>query len=169
MPQPSLYTTAPKYFHKYFDLTHSDDLIEELRNNKKIIEEQIANVPAEKWHFAYAEGKWTVAEVYRHIIETERIFAYRALRLSRMDHTPLAGFDENAFISNLGSMRFSQEQLLHEFSTVREATISLYASMSTQMLRFEGNANGLSITAEMYAFMIAGHGVHHANVVKERY
>jgi uncharacterized damage-inducible protein DinB len=169
MLDKSIYPQAPAYYHYYFDLVESNDLVLELRKNNTSIAYFIEQIPNEKWHFAYADGKWTVAEVIRHMIETERIFAYRSLRFSRMDSTPNPGFDENAFIHNLQSISFSKEQLLREFNTVREATLSLFESMKPEMLHFNGNANGQSVTAEMLGFMIVGHGIHHANVIGARY
>lgn len=169
MLDKSIYAQAPAYYHYYFDLVESNDLLQELRMNQSRIIDFIREIPNEKWHFAYAEGKWTIAEVVRHIIETERIFAYRALRFSRFDSTPLAGFDENSYIAQLHEVTFSKEQLLRDFATVREASIGLFESMNTDMLRFAGQANGTSVTAEMLGFMVVGHAVHHAGVVRNRY
>ena len=169
MLDKSIYPQAPAYYHYYFDLVESNDLLLELRKNKTSIADFIEQIPNEKWHFAYADGKWTVAEVIRHMIETERIFAYRALRFSRMDSTPNPGFNENEYIANLHEVRFSKEQLLRESLTVRDATMSLFETMTRPMLEFEGNANGNAVTAEMLGFMIAGHTQHHLCVLRERY
>jgi uncharacterized damage-inducible protein DinB len=169
MQDKSIYLKAPSYYHYYFDLISTSDLRVELIKNKQEAGEFIQAIPEEKLHTTYAEGKWTVAEVLRHIIETERIFSYRAMRLSRFDHTALPGFDENEYIANLQEVIFSKEQLLREFHAVREATMSLFETMTRPMLEFEGNANGNAVTAEMLGFMIAGHTQHHLNVLRERY
>ena len=169
MQEKSLYATAPAYYTYYFDLVQSNDLIHELKEGSISMSDFMASIPEEKWHHRYAPEKWTVAEVVRHIIETERIFAYRALRFSRFDSTQLPGFDENNFIAHLADVQFTKQQTLREFHTVRDATISLYESMNERMRSFMGNANGLSMSAEMLGFMVVGHTQHHVNVIKERY
>jgi hypothetical protein len=127
------------------------------------------SIQENRFDFAYAEGKWTASQVFRHIIETERIFAYRALRFSRFDETPLSGFNENDFIEKLSSTAFPKQKLIQEFKTVRDSTISLFETMTPEMLSFMGNANGLSVSAEMLGFMIVGHTVHHMDVIENRY
>lgn len=169
MQDKSLYADAPAYYTYYFDLVETNDLLHELKQGGVRIHDFIASIPEEKWHHRYEPGKWTAAEVVRHIIETERIFAYRALRFSRMDNTPLPGFDENEFIAHLADVQFSKQQTLREFQSVRAATLSLYESMNDRMRSFMGIANKLSMSAEMLGFMIVGHTEHHANVIKERY
>ena len=169
MQDKSLYAKSPAYYTYYFNLVESNNLLHELKESEVRISDFIDSIPEEKWHHRYAPEKWTVAEVIRHMIETERIFAYRALRFSRMDSTPNPGFDENEFIANLHEVLFSKEQLLREFLTVRDATVSLFETMTRPMLQFEGNANGNAVTAEMLGFMIAGHTQHHLSVLRERY
>ncbi len=105
----------------------------------------------------------------RHIIETERIFGYRALRFSRFDSTSLPGFNENDYIAHLSDIEFSKEQTVREFRAIREAGISLFETMNDRMLTYMGNANGLAVSAQMLGFMIVGHTQHHIAVVQERY
>ncbi|MFM7726124.1 MAG: DinB family protein [Flavobacteriales bacterium] len=169
MQDKSIYTAAPAYYAYYFDLVKSNDLIQELRANVVEAEGVLSMLPEEKWHYAYADNKWTIAEVVRHVIETERIFAYRALRLSRLDDTPLAGFNENSYIANLHAVRFSKDDTMRELRAVRESTVCLFNAMNDEMLHFLGNANGLSVSAEMLGFMIVGHTCHHIGVIEERY
>ncbi len=92
------YNEAPNYYHHFFNLVTSEDLMAELRSSMDNTKAFIQSIPAEKADYKYAEGKWTVKQVLRHIIDTERIFVYRAFRFSRFDTTPLAGFDEDAYI-----------------------------------------------------------------------
>ena len=169
MQDKSLYADAPAYYTYYFDLVESNDLLHELKESEVRISDFITSIPEEKWHSCYDTEKWTVAEVVRHIIETERILAYRALRFSRFDGTLLPGFNENEFIAHLADVQFSKQQTLGEFQAVRAATITLYESMNDRMRSFMGNANGLSVSAEMLGFMIVGHTEHHARVIEERY
>jgi uncharacterized damage-inducible protein DinB len=169
MKDKSIYSTAPAYYTYYFDLIESNDLLHELRENGKHVVDFIASISDDKWHARYAPEKWTAAEVIRHIIETERVFAYRAMRFSRFDSTPLPGFNENDFIANLAGFQFSKQQTLHEFQTLRESTIRLFETMNSEMIAFMGNANGLSMSAEMLGFMIVGHTKHHCQIIEERY
>lgn len=169
MQDKSLYASAPTYYAYYFDLVESNNLLHELKEGGSRMADFIASIPEEKWHHRYAPEKWTVAEVVRHIIETERIFAYRALRFSRFDDTPLPGFNENDFIAQIGDVTFSKQQTLREFGAVRNATVSLYESMNERMRSHMGNANGLAVSAEMLGFMIVGHTQHHARVIEQRY
>jgi hypothetical protein len=169
MLDKSLYASAPAYYTYYFDLVESNNLLHELKENGTQVTALIHSIDVEKWHGTYAPDKWTVAEVMRHIIETERIFAYRALRFSRFDATPLPGFNENDFIARLNHIQFSKAQLLSEFETLRESTICLFETFNDEMLAFKGNANGLSMSAEMLGFMIVGHTKHHCQIIEERY
>ena len=169
MQDKLIYATSPAYYTYYFNLVESNNLLHELKESEARISDLIGSIPEEKWHSRYAPEKWTVAEVVRHIIETERIFAYRALRFSRFDETQLPGFNENDFIAHLADVQFSKQQILREFQAVRAATISLYESMNDRMRSFMGNANGLSVSAEMLGFMIVGHTEHHVNIINERY
>jgi uncharacterized damage-inducible protein DinB len=169
MRDKTIYSNAPIYFHYYFDLIEGNDLIAELTLNAAYTFRKIEAIPDSRWHLAYAQDKWTMAEVIRHIIETERIFSYRALRFSRHDSTPLPGFDENNYIAALKHVEFTKQQLMDEFRTLRESTIQLFKTMTPDLLQFAGSANGATVTAEMLGFMIVGHGVHHLHVLDERY
>ena len=169
MNNPTLYAAAPNYYIYYYNLIESNDLILELKKNKEEVVTFMESIQENRFDFAYAEGKWTVSQVFRHIIETERIFAYRALRFSRFDETPLSGFNENDFIEKLNSISFSKQKLIQEFKAVRDSTISLFETMNPEMLGFMGTANGLSVSAEMLGFMIVGHTIHHMDVIENRY
>jgi hypothetical protein len=169
MRDKTIYANAPGYFHYYFDLIEGNDLVAELTLNAEYTLQKIDAIPNNRWHTAYAQGKWTMVEVIRHVIETERIFSYRAMRFSRFDSTPLPGFNENEYISALSHIVFSKEQVKNEFRTLRDSSIQLFKSMTPEMLQFAGNANGWMVTAEMLGFMIVGHGLHHLRVLDERY
>lgn len=166
---PSLYAQAPPYCHYYFDLVESDDLLREFEKNLAFVQNLIRSIPAEKAAFAYAEGKWTIKEVLRHIIETERIYAYRALRFSRSDSTELPGFEENAYIDQAKDMQYDLKDLEAEFTAVRMGSICLYKSMTESMLDFQGVANKVNYTPRSIGFMIVGHTIHHCRIIQERY
>jgi len=169
MNNPDLYTSSPAYCHYYFDLIQSNDLLDELTSDRDKTVSFFKAIPAQKEHFAYKQGKWTTNQLLRHIIDCERIFAYRALRFSRFDKTNLAGFDEDFYMNGLLSLKENLDDLLVEFISVRNATISLFQTMTNEMLDFQGTANNLNISARALGFCIIGHNVHHREVIRDRY
>lgn len=166
---PTLYAQAPAYCHYYFDLIESDNLIQEFEKNLRFVQNLIRSIPAEKADFAYAADKWTIKEVLRHIIETERIYSYRALRFSRSDSTELPGFEENDYIDQAREMQYDLNALEEEFTAVRMSTMYLYKTMTESMLDFKGIANKVNYTPRTIGFMIIGHAIHHCKIIQERY
>ena len=120
-------------------------------------------------HQVYAPGKWTIRDILQHVIDTERIFSYRALRIGRNDRTMLPGFDENLFASNAHGSSRKLDDLLYEFDVVRKSTIALYQSFSQEDLQREGFIFQSDISVLALGFTIAGHVVHHMSVIRERY
>ena len=169
MTDPTLYSEAPTYFHYYYGLIPSNDLLVALHDDLNATLDILKSISSEKENFAYAPGKWTTKEVFKHIIECERIFAYRALRFSRFDNTPLPGFDENDFIENSKQMNQSLAELIAEFELVRKSTIALFKYMSPEMLQFQAPANNTTYSTRAIGFMIVGHCIHHCNFVTHSY
>jgi len=160
---------TPIYYHYYIDLIEENDLMYALIESKKTLLEDLNSIPSELENYAYAEEKWSVKEVIRHIIDTERIFQYRALRFSRLDNTDLAGYDENKYIDNSKNLSYSLADLAEEFEHVRNATVHLFKGLTNEMLDFKGTANNTQVTTRGIGFMIVGHQLHHLKVLKERY
>ena len=160
---------VPAYYNHYIGLVPETNLLEALQNNMNDTLGFIACIPAEKENYRYADGKWTVKEVISHIIDTERIFAYRVLRFSRQDATELSGFDQNSFASNSNSDIRSLQQMTQEYKAVREASISMFEYLTPEMLDFKGKANNNSVNSRGIGWMIAGHNIHHCNVLREKY
>jgi hypothetical protein len=102
-------------------------------------------------------------------LDTERIFAYRALRFMRKDATPLSGFDQDLFVETLGDSAFAKAELLSSMQFTRQATIDLFNNATEDSLQFRGVASGQIMTARVIPFLIAGHSLHHENIIKERY
>jgi DinB superfamily len=117
----------------------------------------------------YAPGKWTVRDIVQHLIDAERIFAYRALRFARNDKTPLTGFEENDYAVTAQASRRSLDEILEELFTVRQTTMQLFKSFTDEMLMREGQMPSGSITVLGIGFAIVGHNKHHMEVLKERY
>jgi hypothetical protein len=169
MQHPDLYLSSPQYCHYYFDLVTTDNLVLALQESKQHCLQVFSQISPEKENYAYDPGKWTTKEVLRHIIETDRILSYRALRFSRFDANPLPGFNENAYIENTRDMQYSMQSVLKEFESLRESIIQMYIPMTDEMLQFKGTANGLQYSPLALGFMVAGHTLHHCKVLQERY
>ena len=145
------------------------DLIEELEICLHDFIRFVQNIPMDKFDYRYAEGKWTIKEIIQHIIDTERIFAYRALRISRNDSTPLPGFDENTFAQNTAGNARSLQDLLTELSAVRHSNLLLFKSFSEDQLKRVGIASENPISVRAIGFMLIGHQKQHQKVFEERY
>jgi uncharacterized damage-inducible protein DinB len=165
-PFPSQY---PSFYATYVDLVQESDVVQALENNTAATLKAIANLPASKADFAYAPGKWTLKEVWLHMSDAERIFAYRLLRIGRNDKTPLAGFEENDYVANANAARLSFEDVLDEWQTVRRATQSLFKNLEPAAWERVGVANNKEITASAIGYIISGHIYHHLNIIQERY
>lgn len=123
----------------------------------------------EQGNHRYAEGKWAVKEVLGHMADTERVFAYRLLRIARNDQTPLAGFDENAWAVNAPYAHRVIRDIADEMTAVRRATLALMWSLDTAAISRQGLANNKSITARAIVWIIPGHAQHHLDILKDRY
>jgi uncharacterized damage-inducible protein DinB len=161
---------APAYARYYFERTAGfTNLLDALRKNKEDIAAFIRSIPEEKADFQYADGKWSTKSVLAHITDTERIFQYRALRLSRKDETPMPGFEEDWYAHHANTDSRSLEELAIEFETVREAGIQLFQYMTPGMIDFIGTATNSPLTARSCGWILVGHSVHHRGIITERY
>jgi hypothetical protein len=158
-----------EFYQGYISLVKSENVIKELEEQLLNLQMLVSMIPSEKEEYAYAEGKWTIKEVIGHIIDTERIMSYRALRISRKDKTELSGFDEDFFVANSNFNKRTLYDLVHEFSLVRESNIALFKSFNEEMVGQIGSANGKEISVRALLFIIVGHTAHHMNVIKTKY
>jgi DinB superfamily len=159
----------PYYCKTYFDAAGEVELVEELEICLHDFIRFVQNLPMDKFDYRYAEGKWTIKEIIQHIIDTERILAYRALRISRNDSTPLAGFDENSYASNTAADTRGLQDLLAELSAVRHSNLLLFKSFSEEQLLRIGIASDHPISVRAIGFMLIGHQKQHQKVFGERY
>ena len=157
------------YYAQYIALAGNKELIEELFNSESLTVQFFESLPEDKLMFRYAEGKWTPLEILQHIIDTERIFAYRAFRFARMDKTPLPGFEQDDYVNPSQANDKSLSQLIKEFKVGRQHSISLFQSLSDAHISFIGNASGSPMSARAVMAIIVGHEIHHINIMKERY
>lgn len=145
------------------------NLIEELEISLHDFIRFVQNIPMDKFDYRYAKGKWTIKDIIQHLIDCERIFAYRALRFSRNDQTPLASFEENDYAINTNANERSIQDLLTELSSVRHSNLLFYKSLSEEQLKRMGTASNIQISVRALGFTIIGHQKHHQKVFEERY
>lgn len=157
------------YFSGYIALVPEGDVISALENDQDAFLGFLRSIPESKAEEAYAPGKWTVKQVIGHVIDTERIFSYRALCFARGEQQTLPGFDENAYAERACMVHTDLHLLAQEFDVVRRSTILLFKQLGEKELlapgmMASGKANALSL-----GFTICGHGKHHVKVLRERY
>lgn len=160
----------PEYYISYVNEVQSLDIVDALEENLIGFLNFIkTEVPSDKFEYRYLPEKWTIKEIIQHIIDAERIFAYRALRFARFDAAPLHSFEEDDYVKVSESNVRSVDDLLEEFLLVRKSTIKLFESLNEEMLMNKGVASGKEISVRAIGFVISGHCIHHQNVIKERY
>ncbi|MBT8245567.1 MAG: DinB family protein [Winogradskyella sp.] len=157
------------YYLPYIILATSENIIEGLQRNLKSVTAFYKNIPEEKHNYAYAEGKWTVKDILLHIIDTERIFAYRALRIGRNDKTLMRGFEQDDYVISGNASARTMESLINEYMSVRHSTISLYKSFSQNDLKCMGTASNSPVSVRAIGYIISGHENHHNRIIEERY
>ena len=157
-------------FHNgYISLVAESDVLKVLWSQPKALSDLLGEISDEYAERPYAEGKWTLKELLGHIIDTERIFAYRTLRFSRGDRTPLQGFDQDPYVENSRSNERALTSLLDEFETVRRANMFLLEELNENDLERRGEASGAEVTVRALVYLLAGHAAHHLNILRERY
>ena len=159
----------PCYFDKYINCLENIELSEAFSNAQWEIAALKLDQLKQIGDSVYAEGKWTIKDIFQHLIDAERIFAYRALRFARNDKTALPGFDENEYVDATNSNKRSIQDLLTELAVVRQATLSLYKSFSEEELLRIGTASDNPMSVRALGFVIIGHQNHHQRVFEERY
>jgi uncharacterized damage-inducible protein DinB len=158
------------YYETYIrQVSDEYTLIEELEISQHRLIKFVQNIPMDKFDYRYEEGKWTIKDILQHLIDSERIFAYRALRFSRNDITPLASFDENAYVEQANGNGRSIMDLLTELAVVRQSSLSLFKTFTQEQLSRKGVASDCSMSVRALGFVIIGHQNHHQMVFEERY
>ena len=166
MNEPTVYKN---YFEKYTALVPEKDILSALANQSNTLNDFFESVTEEKAEYAYAEGKWTLKEMLQHLIDTERIFAFRALSIARKETSTLNGFDENSYAANSSANKRTWVELVNEMKIVRESTTLLFSSFKDDMLNTAGNFSAATATVNTIGNIIVGHFYHHINIVNERY
>ena len=158
------------HYAPYIDAVSNEySLIEELEISVHRFIKFVQDIPMDKFDYRYAEGKWTINDILQHLIDAERIFAYRALRFSRNDQTPLPSFDENEYVVAAHANQRSIQDLLTELAVVRQSTLSLFKTFSPEELLRIGTASNNQMSVRALGFVIIGHQNHHQRIFEERY
>lgn len=144
-------------------------LIEELEISVHRLVKFVREIPMDKFDYRYAEGKWTIKDILQHLIDAERVFAYRALRFARNDKTELPGFEEDDYVLEANANKRSIQDLLTELLIVRQSTLALFKTFSNEQLLRIGIASNNPMSVRALGFVIIGHQNHHQKVFEERY
>jgi hypothetical protein len=165
-PEPNEYDP---YYGKYISLVTESDIRDAFVAQPDELRSELAGVSEDKGTFAYEDGKWTIKEVLSHLIDGERIFAYRMLRISRGDETPIEGFEQDGYIENSNANNRSLSELVDEFELNRKANVLMLNNLDEAGLARMGTASGLPISTRALANIAIGHVRHHVAILRERY
>lgn len=165
-PAPSEY--AP-YYQKYVSLVPAGDVVETLRRQSADTLALLGAISEERAGTRYEPGKWSVKELVGHLLDSERVFTYRALRFARGDRTPLPGFDQDPYVRAGNFDARTLADLAAEFEQVRAATVSLLRSLDEEAWGRRGTANDNEVSVRALAYIVAGHEAHHVNILRTKY
>jgi len=150
-----------EYYQNYIDKVEGKDFLTVLENAKESTLSLLHNLEDLQWSYRYEAGKWTTKEVLIHLIDTERIFSYRALRIARNDMTALAGFDQDMYVPNANAYSRSKTSIIEEYEAVRASTLQLYKGMDPTAYSNIGKASNYPVSPLALGFITAGHEIHH--------
>jgi len=158
----------PAYYNYYIELSEGE-LVDSLTKAHDTTQIILTRISEKQAMYSYAPGKWTIKEMVQHLIDSERIYAYRALRFARHDETELSGFEQDDYAAVAGANERTMADLAHEFAMVRNSTVALFESFTPDMLSREGVANQRRVTVESIGRVCVGHEIHHLNIIKSKY
>ncbi|UII28414.1 DinB family protein [Fulvivirga maritima] len=168
MPKPTL-DVVPEFYQGYIKEIEEEELIPALINHGNITLDLLRSIPEVSAGYRYQPGKWSIKQVVAHMIDAERIFAYRSLAIARNDKTPLPGFEENDYAEQTNAENRRLYKMIEEYSNVRASTIDLFSSYNEVMLQRENVCNGNMMSVNTIGYIIIGHEAHHRRVLSERY
>lgn len=157
------------YYERYISLISGSDILGTLDAQRRQMMLLLSGRDDSDGDFRYAPDKWNAKEVLGHVCDTERVFAYRALRIARGDQTPLAGFEQDDYVKNGPFARAPLSEVVEDYIAVRRATLTLFRNLEEAAWMRRGTASDDSVTVRALAYMIAGHEVHHRRILEERY
>jgi hypothetical protein len=165
-PLPTEY--AP-FYETYVKLVEDDDLVKAFQSSLDEIHENLASIPADRSDYTYAEGKWTLRELLQHMIDAERVFAYRAMSIARGEQQNLPGFDENKYAAIADVAARNISEMKEELMILRRSVYFMYKGFTDRDILRSGIANNNPVTVNALGYIIIGHVRHHFAVIKERY
>ena len=165
-PEPGEY--AP-YYDRYISLVAGTDILGTLDTQRRQTMLLLSGRDESEGDFRYASDKWSAKEVLGHVCDTERIFAYRALRIARGDQTPLPGFEQDDYVKNSPFARVLLEEIIEDYIAVRRATLTLLRNLDEAAWTRRGVASKNEVSVRALAYMIAGHELHHRRLLEEKY
>ncbi|MER3373646.1 MAG: DinB family protein [Allomuricauda sp.] len=157
------------FYHTYILALGDVGLIQELNRGRDEFLALLEEIPKSKLGYAYAEGKWTLAELLLHILDAERVFQYRALCFARNDKTALPGFDQDEYVPQSNAAARTTDDLMQEYKAIRESTLCLFNSFDEDVLKRIGVSSGSRMSVRALGFIISGHQAHHVKIIRERY
>ena len=157
------------FYHGYVSAVPEGDIVALLRDGGRELVEAVRRIPEARGGYRYGDDKWTIREVLGHMIDAERIFCYRALRMARGDVTPLPGFEEKEYVRSAGSDQRTLADLARELEVVRESSVLLFESLPEDAWVRRGVASGKEVSVRALAYIVAGHPRHHLRILRERY
>lgn len=161
--------SVPPFYKNYVKQIEETDVIQALRLSGFRTQVMIHGIPESMADYRYAEGKWSIRELLCHMMDAERIFAYRALRFARNDKTQLPGWEENDYAPQANASARSLKRLAEEMTHLRASTVDLFESFTEEMLKRKGIANNNEMSVLILGFVTAGHEAHHRKILAERY
>jgi len=158
------------YTIAYIGLVPDDgQVLRHLEDNLQVMIDLVRGIPEDKLAWSFAEGEWTVKEILMHVIDSERIFGYRTLRIARNDTTPLPGFEQDDYVPYSYANERSLDDILDEYAAVRRATLTLLHSLHEDDLARVGTTSGFRTTVQALVYIITGHEMHHINSIRDNY
>ncbi len=165
----SLLRQPPKYYAPYIALVDNIPINKAFGRNLKQLSRINIQALAVKGKTTYAPGKWTIPDIIQHLIDSERIFCYRALMFARKDSSPLVGFDQEKFALSAKANSRTIPDLFDEYKEVHQSTARLFSTFDDEMLLQTGNCSGVYMSVLAIGYTIIGHQIHHFNIIKEKY
>lgn len=165
-PAPTDYAS---FYHHYVLLTRGANHLQLLEDSGEQFVSTLQQLKEEQGNTSYAEGKWTIKELAQHVLDTDVVFLYRALRFSRLDAVPLPGFEQDDFVKNCNVGTRTLASILTDFKHLRNYGIGFFKHLNDEQLDFKGSMSGNPATARALAFIMSGHCYHHLSILKERY
>jgi uncharacterized damage-inducible protein DinB len=162
-------TNFPGYFKTYIEKVPEGALLESLQFSLNECMKSLVMIDDSKGNRAYAEGKWTIKELLQHMIDTERIFCFRALAFARGEKAEITGFDQDLYVKESNANQRSMKSILEEYKRLRASTIDLFQSFSDEAIKRKGVASNNELSVEQIGYVIIGHEMHHVSIIEERY